>query len=560
MPAWWSGAIVYQIYPRSFRDSNGDGVGDLPGISSKLDYLADLGINTIWLCPVFDSPMVDNGYDVSDYEAIYPAFGTMEDMENLVREAGARGIRILLDLVVNHTSNKHPWFLSAVSDPASPYRDFYIFREGKNGRPPNNWRSLFGGPVWEPVPGGDNRFYYHTFAVEQPDLNWENPKMRETLYAMIRRWLDKGAAGFRIDAIVYIKKEQTFPDAPVNGPDGLGSLDPWSRMYPGIEEFLREMRGKAFRGSDVFTVAEAMGIQEHHLESFIGKDGFFSTYFDFTHIELDIENGEWYLLKDVPPGKLRDTLYEVQKKICKAGYAAPYFENHDQNRSPDKFLKAGERTREGKTLLGTLFFFLRGIPFIYQGQELGMTNYPWKSMDEFNDVNTIDQYKRCRARGFTEEQAFKIAAQRSRDNARIPMLWDASPAAGFTSGKPWLPIHPDYKELNAENQARDGASVLAFYKKMIRLRKDHNDLFFKGEINPLPAGDDQLFVYERKHGGERALVLGNFADVPKTVDLRKTGTDSPGLVWLGNLRPSGTAVNGKITLEPKEALVVGTVG
>jgi alpha-glucosidase len=535
-------------------------VGDLPGIVSKLDYLADLGINTIWLCPVFDSPMVDNGYDVSDYEAIYPAFGTMEDMDRLIAGAGARGIRILLDLVLNHTSNRHPWFLSAVSDPASPYRDFYIFREGKNGKPPNNWRSLFGGPVWEPLPAQDNFFYYHTFAVEQPDLNWENPKMREALYAMIRRWLDRGVAGFRIDAIVYIKKNQKFPDAPVNGPDGLGSLDPWSRMYPGIEKFLEEMRDKAFCGQDVFTVAEAMGIEEHHLESFIGKNGFFSTYFDFTHIELDIENGAWYVLRDVPPAKLRDTLYEVQKNISRAGYAAPYFENHDQNRSPDKFLEPHTRTREGKTLLGTLFFFLRGIPFVYQGQELGMTNYPWKSMDEFNDVSTIDQYKRCLARGFSEEKAFAIVARRSRDNARTPMLWDASPEAGFTCGKPWLPVHPDYRELNAETQEWDNGSVLAFYKKMIRLRKDHAALFFEGEINPLPAGDDLLFVYERKYGRERALVLGNFADVPKTVDFQAVGAGSSGIVWLGNLMPPGTAVNGKLTLEPREALLIGMNG
>jgi oligo-1,6-glucosidase len=298
-----------------------------------------------------------------------------------------------------------------------------------------------------------------------------------------------------------------------------------------------------------------VGVEERHLESFIGKNGFFSTYFDFNHVELDIENSEWYALKDIAPEKLRDTLYEVQKNISKTGYAAPYFENHDQNRSPDKFLKPQARTRESKTLLGTLFFFLQGIPFIYQGQELGMTNYPWKSIGEFNDVNTIDQYKRCLARGFSEEKAFTIAAKRSRDNARTPMLWDASPGAGFTSGKPWLPIHPDYREINAETQERDDASVLAFYKKMIRLRKDHGALFFKGEINPLPAGDALFFVYERKYNRERALVMGNFADLPKTVDLK--AADSSGLVWLGNMRPPGTALSGKITLKPGEALVIG---
>jgi alpha-glucosidase len=556
MSTWWHDAIVYQIYPRSFKDTNGDGVGDLPGIISKLDYLTDLGINTLWLCPVFDSPMVDNGYDVSDYEAIYPAFGTMEDMECLIREAKARGIRILLDLVLNHTSNKHPWFLSAVSESSSPYRDFYIFREGKNGRPPNNWRSLFGGPVWEKLPGKDNLFYYHTFAVEQPDLNWENPKMRETLFAMIRRWLDKGADGFRIDAIVYIKKDQKFPDAPVNGPDGLGALDPWSCMYPGIEKFLGEMRDKAFCNPDVFTVAEASGIKKQHLRSFIGKGGFFSTYFDFSHVDLDMENASWHTLREIPPQKLRDTLFEVQKNICAVGYAAPYFENHDQNRSPNKFLKNHERTREGKTLLGAIFFFLQGIPFIYQGQELGMINYPWKDVNEFNDVSTIDQYKRCLDYGFTREKAFELAAKRSRDNARIPMLWDTSRNAGFSGGKPWLPVHPDYRELNAETQGNSDASVLAFYKKMIRLRKAHSALFFEGEINPRSSGDDPLFIYERKLGREQALILGSFADMPEPVNLKKLGIGS-GVVWLGNLRMPGTALQGEIILEPKEVMVIG---
>jgi glycosidase len=306
--------------------------------------------------------------------------------------------------------------------------------------------------------------------------------------------------------------------------------------------------------ADVFTVAEASGVKKEHLGAFIGKGGFFSTYFDFSHVDLDMENSAWHTLKPVPHNKLRDTLFEVQKNISHVGYGAPYLENHDQNRSPNKFLEAHERTREGKTLLGLFFFFLQGIPFIYQGQELGMTNYPWKSVDEFNDVSTLDQYKRCLMRGLTKERAFEIAAKRSRDNARVPLLWDDSPAAGFTSGKPWLPIHPDYKELNAAAQEKDADSVLSFYKKMIKLRKDHSALFFEGEIKPRDAGSD-LFAYERALGKERALVLGNFSDEPASFDLQKLGAD--GLVWLGNRRPAGSALSGKITLEAKEAVVIG---
>jgi glycosidase len=572
---WWHNAVVYQIYPRSFKDSNAngrkaDGCGDIPGIIEKLDYLADLGINAIWLCPVCSSPMADNGYDISNYQDINPQFGTLADMERLIAEADKRGIKILLDLVLNHSSAQHEWFKKAkaavlAGDTQNPYREYYYFRKGKDGGaeqelvPPNNWRSYFGGSVWERVDNTDY-YYLHLFAKEQPDLNWENPALRQELYSMIRWWIDKGIAGFRIDAICNIKKDLRFADLPVDGKDNLANGFPSFLMYPGIEAFLGEMRDTVFKPAGVFTVAEAAGVKPEKLDDFIGRNGYFSTIFDFSYTDIDLTPGcPYYKRHFFTHRELRDTIFANQTTVQKYGYGAPYLENHDQNRSPNKYLAESERTFEGKTLLGILFFFLQGIPFIYQGQELGMTNHPWKSMDEFDDLSARDMYDRLLLAGHGEQEAFELTAHRSRDNSRTPMLWDDSPNAGFSTAKPWLPVHPDFSRLNAAAQTKDSDSVLNFYKKMIQLRKEHGALFMHGIIKPCFLENGEIIAYKRVYRGngdnakgEQALVLCNFANTEQTVTMPK------GHVWLGNIRGQGTALQGKVVLSPLEALVCCT--
>lgn len=553
--------IVYQIYPRSFMDANGDGIGDLPGILQRLDYLADLGVNALWLCPIFASPMVDNGYDISDYEAIHPEFGTMEDLERLIQEADKRGVKVFLDLVLNHSSDQHPWFKSALADPGGPCRDFYIFRKGIAGGPPTNWRALFGGSVWQRL-GESDTYYFHTFAPQQPDLNWENPALRRELYRMIHRWIDKGIGGFRIDAITYIKKDQRFPKLPPDGPDGLADNAPCCRAHPGIEAFLAELRDEVFKPRGVFTVAEANGLNAGHLKDFIGENGFFSTYFDFTYVDIDIEAGIWHRRRRFSRRELRECIFENQAAVIAAGgHGALYFENHDQNRSPDKYLSPAEQAVEGgavhgrgalgKSLLGVLYFFLQGTPFIYQGQELGMTNHAWKSLEEFDDVATADQFYRARAAGYTEAEALAVAAYRSRDNGRLPFLWDDSANAGFSAGRPWLPIHGDYRALNAAAQGADTGSLLHFYRRMIRLRKSRGALFFRGSLEPRFLDTDAVFAYERRYGDERVLVVCNFSADPRTLTL------PGGTVLLGNYRAAGAPFpGGASTLNPLEALVL----
>jgi glycosidase len=552
---WWHNAVVYQIYPRSFKDSNSDGIGDIPGIIQKLDYLSGLGINTIWLCPVCASPMVDNGYDISDYRDIHPEFGTLADMEKLFAETAKRGIKVLVDLVLNHSSDEHIWFKNAVEavlagDTQNPYRDFYYFRQGKGEIPPNNWRSYFGGSVWEPV-GESGYWYLHLFAKGQPDFNWENPRLRGELYDMIRWWIARGAAGFRVDAICNIKKDTRFADLPPDGPDGLANVLPSCLAYPGIEVFLLELRNEVFEPADCFTVAEAAGVKPEKLEAFIGQRGFFSTIFDFSYTDIDIVpncsyNKRYYFT----PRELRDRIFKSQLEVTQHGYGALYLENHDQNRSPDKYLAGAVRCFEGKTLLGLLYFFLQGVPFIYQGQELGMENFPWKDIGEFNDISTRDQYERMLREGLSEKEALALAAYRSRDNARTPMLWDSSFNAGFSAGKPWLPVHPDFPKLNVEVQQSETRSVLNFYKQMIRLRKEHSGLFMYGDFIPRFTETMDIFAYERAWQGKRSLVMCNFCNEKRFLDIPK------GKLWLGNCRTQGGVIGGKTTFAPLEALIM----
>ena len=542
--------IVYQVYPKSFADSNGDGVGDLKGVTAHLDHIQSLGVDTVWLSPIFCSPMVDNGYDISNYRDVDPRFGTLADLDALFAAARARGMGVLLDLVLNHTSDRHPWFQAALADPKSKYRDYYIFRKGRDGGPPNNWRSNFGGSAWA-LDEGTGEYYLHVFAKEQPDLNWENPALRAELFDMISWWMARGAAGFRVDAICFIKKDQAFPSLPPDRPDGLADPKEHWQVCEGIGDFLAEMRDRAFRPHGAYTVAEANGVPYEQLDRFIGPEGYFSAVFDFSYTDIDIPDGAWHNGRPIDRAALREAIFHSQTMVSKVGHGAVYLENHDQNRSPNKYLAPAERGYLGTTLLGALYFFLQGTAYIYQGQELGLPNYPWTALEQFDDVATVDQYHRAVAAGYSHQEAMDIVAHRSRDNARTPMLWSDGANGGFTIGTPWLPVHPEYRTLCAAAQAEDETSVLRFYRAMGALRTGAwAQVFCDGSFTPLWEEQENLFAYERTLGEKKAVVVCNFQSKALALALPASR------VLLGNLRGAGEKLSGVTQLAPMEALVL----
>ena len=528
---WWKEEIAYQIYPRSFYDSNNDGIGDINGIIEKLDYLKELGITLLWICPIFKSPMDDNGYDISDYYDINPEFGTKEDLDRLISEAEKRGIKIILDLVINHTSDEHEWFSKALKNPDSKYRDYYIFKRGKNGLPPTNWRSHFGGSVWEPVKGetdkeGNEMYYLHLFSRKQPDLNWENPEVRKELYKMVNYWLEKGIAGFRVDAINSIKKDQRYMDLPVDGVDGLGFNIKYTLNQPGIEEFLDELADNTFRKYDCVTVAETPLLEYERFPAFIGENGFFSMTFDFNYADLDmIEDGVYFKRQDIETEILKKKIFKSQLVLKKYGWGAPFLENHDQPRSLDKFF--GEKADENAAkLLGNLFIFLQGTPFIYQGQELGMNNFQRKDVSDFDDIASKDQYKRALEEGLSEEEALYYVNRRSRDNSRTPFHWDSSSNGGFTGNdRTWIKMSGDHEKVNVELQQEDRNSVLSHYKKIIRLRQKsiYSECLIYGEFIPIEFENNKIIGYLRKDDSYELLCLNNFSDEEETVCLKILG-------------------------------------
>ncbi|MBQ4617402.1 MAG: alpha-glucosidase [Clostridia bacterium] len=511
---WWKSAVAYQIYPRSFKDSNGDGIGDIRGIIEKLDHLQELGIDVVWISPLYKSPMDDCGYDISDYYAIDPLFGTNEDMYELIDEAKKRGIKIIMDLVINHCSDEHEWFQKALADPNCEEAEYFYFRESKDG-PPNNWRSMFGGSVWENV-GGD-RYYMHLFGKKQPDLNWENPKLREKLYENIRWWLDRGIAGFRVDAIVHIKKEESLASHPADGDDGMCGLQGWARNTPGINDFLAEMRDKAFTGYDAecMTVAEAPGVALEDLKYYVGDNGFFSMLFDFTYSEINFWGLGWEnarMKEDIPTTELRDSIFKHMEDAQKVGWTAVYLENHDYSRSVNKYLPTGDqRDYHGVTMLATMYMNLRGTPFIYQGQEIGTTNYNFKSIDEVNDISTHNHWGNWTAAGLPMEQKM-YGLQYSRDQNRIPMQWTAGENAGFTDGKAWLPINENHVDINVESQKNDDNSVLAYYKKLVKARKESvvSEALSLGDFEPALLEDGEIIAYKRIGEESKAFVINNY--------------------------------------------------
>ena len=501
---WWHDKVAYQIYP----------------IISKLDYLKELGVDIIWLSPIYKSPFVDQGYDISDYYAIAEEFGTMEEFDELLAEAKKRDMYLIMDLVVNHCSDKHEWFQKALADPDGPYADYFYFRKGKNGNPPSNYRSYFGGNCWEPVPGSD-KYYFHMFAKEQPDLNWENPKLREEIYRMINWWLDKGLAGFRIDAIINIKKDLAFPDMEPDGDDGLASCWRMVENVEGVDALLEDLKNHTFAQKDAFTVGEVFNIGVEDLPDFIGENGHFSTIFDFSaHMLSDGKHG-WY---DAPPISFdawKKAITDSQMRVQNVGFEANIIENHDEPRGVSRFLPDYAQNADGAKMLGTVSVLLRGIPFIYQGQEIGMQNARWNSVDEFDDISTKDQYRVAREAGLSDAEALAVCSVMSRDNARTPMQWKDAPQAGFTSGTPWLKVNDNYPVINVEKEEGQLDSVLHYYRKLIALRKsgEYRELFTYGKFEPAYENADHVMAYYRILQGRRVLVAANF------------GTDTIELDW-----------------------------
>ncbi len=516
---WWHDKTAYQIYPKSFYDSNGDGIGDIPGIISKLDYLHDLGIDIIWLSPCYCSPLADEGYDISDYYKIDPRFGTMEDMEQLIAEAKKRDMYILMDLVVNHCSDEHEWFQKACQDPDGKYGNFFYLKDKKENELPTNWRSYFGGPVWEDLPGTDKQ-YLHVFHKKQPDLNWENPKLREEVYKNINWWLEKGIRGFRIDAIINIKKALPFRNYEPDREDGLTSIENMLREAHGIGEFLGEMRNRTFQHYDAFTVGEVFNEKPEEIADFIGENGYFCSMFDFNETICGGSEKGWYDARQITPDEYKQCCFEAQAKVGTIGFLSNIIENHDEPRGVSRYIPEGDCFTQSKKMLAALNFMLRGIPFIYQGQELGMENVPFTSIDEVDDISTLDEYKIALNAGLSPEQALKAVSKYSRDNARTPMQWTNQPNAGFTTGTPWLKVNPNYTTINAAAQQDDPDSVRSFYKQLIALRKneEYKETIVYGILEPVWEDRHNLMAYYRK-GEKNILVIGNFQKEEQTVEL-----------------------------------------
>ncbi|HCW34453.1 alpha-amylase family glycosyl hydrolase [Mammaliicoccus sciuri] len=519
---WWQKEIIYQIYPRSFYDANGDGIGDIKGITSKLEYLKDLGITMIWICPIYKSPMVDNGYDISDYLGINPEFGSMEDLDELLERAQALGIKVMLDLVINHTSDEHRWFKEALKNPNSPYRDYYIFKDGVENKEPNNWRSIFGGSVWEKLQNED-KYYMHVFDKKQPDLNFENPRLRNEIYNMINTWLDKGLAGFRVDSITFLKKDQQFESYQPDGSDGLVTCKHGTRNQPGIDIFLNELKEKTFNKYDCVTVGEAPGVKYDELSDFIGENGYFSMIFDFKYADIDVESGsDWFKRTNWTTQEFKELLFNSQKEIQKVGWSANFIENHDQPRALSKYI-TDEKYQNyiGGSALAMMYFFLRGTPFIYQGQELGMTNFNRKSIEEFNDISSIDNYYRSIEEGFSETEALNFVNLRSRDNTRTPFPWDNTENAGFTNGTPWIGLTTNFPSVNAKDEVENNQSLFNFYKYMIELRNHskYKEVLTYGTFEEVNHVSESIISYYRHNETHTIQVIINLSNKEDQIEI-----------------------------------------
>jgi oligo-1,6-glucosidase len=505
---WWKRALVYQIYPRSFCDSNGDGIGDLNGITSKLGYIKELGVDVIWLSPVYKSPMFDNGYDISDYTAINPEFGKMADFDKMLKEAHNLGLKIVMDLVVNHSSDQHPWFIESRSSRENPKRDYYIWRDGKNGGPPNNWLAWFGGPAWS-KDETTGQYFLHIFSPYQPDLNWENPALRSAVYDMMRWWLDKGIDGFRMDAISLISKPQDFPD---------GDAKKLIFNGPRIHEFMREVRREVLSKYDLMTVGETGGVTVDEAVQYANADGSeLDMVFQFEQVELD--GGESFKWNDrkINLVELKEVFSRWQTVLHDRAWNSLYWCNHDQPRIVTRLGDEGEYREKSAKMLATCLHFLQGTPYIYQGEELGMTNTPFADISDYRDLESINAYNTLvvQEKRIAKEDMLRYMRLRSRDTSRTPMQWNTSPNAGFSTGTPWIMVNPNYREINAEEQTRRKDSVFAYYQKLIQLRKKL-DIITLGNYELLLSDDPDLYAYTRRYQQEELLVVCNFSRKERT--------------------------------------------
>lgn len=517
---WWKESVIYQIYPRSFKDSNGDGVGDVRGIIEKLDYLKELGIDIIWLSPIYKSPNDDNGYDISDYRDIMDEFGTLQDFEELLEEAHKRSLKIVMDLVVNHSSDEHKWFLESKKSKDNPYRDYYIWKEGKNGQPPNNWGSFFSGSAWQ-YDETTEMYYLHLFSKKQPDLNWENSAVRNEVYDMMKWWLDKGIDGFRMDVINMISKEQAYPDGVKHEKALYGDKTPYTINGPRVHEFLQEMNREVLSKYDIMTVGEAGAITPEEAVKYVGENrNELNMVFQFQHVDLGCgEDGKW----DNLPFDLIDLkgIMSRWQMLEEEGWNSLYWNNHDQPRSVSRFGNDKEYWKESAKMLATCLHMMRGTPYIYQGEEIGMTNVAFASLDDYRDLETLNAFDELvDVKGKDPRDMMQAIYDRGRDNARTPVQWDSSENAGFTSATPWIKVNPNYKRINVNAQYHDEDSILHYYKKMIKLRKEHPVIVY-GKYDLILANHPCIYAYTRGLDKETLLVICNFTQKHTVFELPK---------------------------------------
>ena len=550
---WWKESVVYQIYPRSYCDSNGDGIGDIKGITSKLEYLKELGVDVIWLSPVYESPNDDMGYDISNYQGIMKEFGTMEDYDEMLAKAHSLGIKIMMDLVVNHTSDEHPWFVESRKSVDNPYRDYYIWREGKDGKEPNNWGSIFSGSAWKYDEATD-MYYLHLFSPKQPDLNWENPKVREEVFNMMNWWCEKGIDGFRMDVISLISKTPGLPDGPV-GENGYGA--PHTANGPRVHEFLQEMNQEVLSKYDLITVGECSGVTVEEAKKYASSKGNeLNMVFQFEHMDLDGgETFKWNHNK-IKLTDLKKVMTKWQTELQDKAWNSLYWCNHDQPRMLSRMGNDSDEYREiSAKMLGTCLHMMQGTPYIFQGEEIGMTNYPFTSLDEFRDIESINAYHELTESGVIEPEAmFDYISYKGRDNARTPMQRDDSECAGFTTGTPWIPVNPNYTKVNAKEQMSREDSVWNYYKKLIQLRKQ-NPIIVYGTYELLLPDSEELYVYTRTLEEQQILVICNYSENQVEFEVPETFANAERTIWIGNY--GREKVEEKMTLKPYECMVIG---
>ncbi|MBM7693993.1 alpha-glucosidase [Peribacillus deserti] len=546
---WWKEAAAYQIYPRSFMDSNGDGIGDIQGIISKLDYLKELGIDILWICPIFKSPNADNGYDISDYQDIMDEFGTMSDFDELLEEVHARGMKVILDLVINHSSDEHPWFIESRSSIDNPKRDWYIWRDGKDGKEPNNWESIFSGSAWE-LDEKTNQYYLHLFDKKQPDFNWENSEVRRALYNMVNWWLDKGIDGFRVDAISHINKRTGLPDLP--NPEALlyvSSFDMHTNQE-GIHEYLEELKNETFSKYDIMTVGEANGVRIDQADEWVGEEnGTFNMIFQFEHLGLWDKGTN----NSVDVRQLKETLTKWQQGLYQTGWNALFFENHDQPRSVSTWGNDQEYWKESAKMLGACYFLMSGTPFIYQGQEIGMTNVQFGSIDDYDDVGMKNYYQIETAKGRPHDEIMDIIWQKGRDNSRTPMQWNTEKNSGFSTGTPWMKVNPNYTDINVQAQKEDPDSIYHFYKKMITIRKEHEALIY-GDYQLVLENHPSVYAYTRNLDNQTVLVICSFSEIESNVSFPNL-TEKPSELLLTNYQEAEKELPKTVRLKPYETRI-----